>query len=107
MVCNVYCAMFYSSTYLHCLPFALVVLQIIEVSLCRNCRSIRIRTFSTGVEFRKKSETRDFDTYEAIFAQNRGTKLVLNFKININHARFLCRYSACYTNLDGSGVEPI
>ena len=67
----------------------LVTPQIIKIRLCRNCRSARIRTFSTGVEYRKKSEIDDFDAYEAIFAKNRGTKLVLNFEIIIDDARFL------------------
>ena len=43
----------------------------------------------------------------SIIAQNRGTKLVLNFETDINHARFLYWYSVCYISLNGSGVEPI
>ena len=36
----------------------------------------------------KKSEIDDFDAFEAVFAKNYGTKLVLNCEININNARF-------------------
>ena len=85
-MCNVYCAMFCLSTYLHCLPFALSCSIDYGDPSLQNCRSARIRTFSTGVEYRKKSEIDDFDVYEAIFVQNIGTKLVLNWKININDA---------------------
>lgn len=53
------------------------------------CRSARIRTFSTCIEYPKKSEIDDFDAFEAVFAKNRGTKLALNYEININHVCFL------------------
>ena len=54
-----------------------------------------------------KSKIAETNSISPEFAQNVGTKLVLNFETDINHARFLYWYSVCYISLNGSGVEPI
>ena len=106
-MCNVYCAMFFWVLISIASRLLYVVLQIIEDNFYRICRSARIRTLSTCIEYPKKSEIDDFNAFEAVFAKNSGTKLVLNFKTDINHACFPYWYSVCYASLNGSGVEPL
>ena len=57
--------------------------------MCHSARIRRIRTFSTSVECQKCPFNRHFYEIRAVFAQNVGTKLVLNCEIIINDARFL------------------
>ena len=54
------------------------------------------------------SEIDDFDANETIFVKNRGTKLVLNFETDINHARFLYRRELEETPnaVPGQGTSP-
>ena len=59
-----------------------------------------------SVEYQKCPFKRHFYKLRAVFAQNVGTKLVLNCEININVAHSLHWYSAYYASLNGSGVEP-